>query len=35
MLKVMKEQKIVGVVNVWNEVDQKFHPDLTTVEDSK
>lgn len=35
MLKVMKEQKIVGVVNVWNEVDQKFHPDLTTVEDNE
>jgi len=35
MLKVMKEQKIVGVVEEWNAIDQKFHPDLTTVEDNE
>lgn len=35
MLKVMKEEKIVGVVEEWNAIDQKFHPDLTTVEDNE
>lgn len=35
MLKVMKEEKIVGVVEEWNAIDQKFHPDLITVEDNE
>lgn len=35
MLKVMKEEKIVGVVEEWSAIDQKFHPDLTTVEDNE
>ena len=35
MLKVMKEEKIVGVVEEWSAIDRKFHPDLTTVEDTE
>lgn len=31
----MKEEKIVGVVEEWNAIDQKFHRDLTTVEDNE
>lgn len=31
----MKGEKIVGVVESWNDVDKKFHPDLIAVQDNE
>lgn len=35
MLRIMKGEKIVGVVENWNDVDKKFHPDLIAVQDNE
>lgn len=35
MLRIMKGEKIVGVVESWNDVDKKFHPDLIAVQDNE
>lgn len=33
MLKIMKNDKIVGAVYEWSDQDKKFHPDVCVVED--
>ena len=35
MLKILQDNKIKFVCDVWSETDRKFHPDLTTVEDNE
>lgn len=35
MLRIMKGEKIVGVVEEWTEIDKKFHPDLIAVQDNE
>lgn len=33
MYKVLKDNKIVGIVENWSETDKKYHPDLIVEED--
>lgn len=35
MLKIMKNDKIVGAVEEWSDRDKKFHPDVIVVEDTE
>ena len=35
MLRIMKGEKIVGVVEEWSATDKKFHPDLIAVQDNE
>lgn len=35
MLRIMKGEKIVGVVEEWSAIDRKFHPDLIAVQDNE
>lgn len=35
MLKIMKNDKIVGAVYEWSDRDKKFHPDVIVVEDAE
>lgn len=35
MLKIMKNNKIVGAVEEWSDQDKKFHPDVDVVEDTE
>ena len=35
MYKVLKDNKIVGVVDNWSETDKKYHPDLIIEEDTE
>lgn len=35
MYKVLKDKKIVGVVDNWSETDKKYHPNLIVEEDTE
>lgn len=35
MLKIMKNDKIVGAVEEWSDRDKRFHPDVVVVEDTE